>query len=783
MNIKQRIVLLVALVFAALAVIGGFAVLQAKSNSRQVKQVTEGVVPSTIKSVELMAQLKDVQIATLSMIAAPNEDMVRKSLDELNAKKGALTQALQEQLGQAQGQAQKGLIEAAQESLHNYFASINDTAQFKLAGQTELAEANMGATVDQYLREQGQMIDAVQVEKRRSKDEAINVLNGNLSQTAVTLMGISGAAILALGIIGVLLYKQVIHPIAQMEEKMTQIATSQDFTHRLDINRNDEIGRSMKAFNTMVEKIEESTELVKQKAADIQAMLRYVPQGILTVQPDGAVHPEYSQHLESILETEQIAGVDAMALVLQDTNLGEDQRSQISAALASCLGEDVMNFEFNSHLLPTEIQREMADGRSKILDLTWSPITAEDDTVMRILLCIRDVTEVRKLAHAAHAQRRELAIIGEILAMGQPKFEQFIESGKRYLADNKRAIHSTDTSDAKAVSSCIELLFRNMHTIKGNARTYGLQQLTDIVHRVEQDYDTLRSGRKEWHTEALLSDLDAVGQALDEYAAINTQKLGRGAGGSANPSASALPMDRAKLSALLEKLQVRDGDSRDALAAVVRHTRSALERLDAQPLEQILKGILDALPALAAELGKEEPRIAVEDSGVRIRGQAAGVLQDSFMHLLRNSMDHGLEAALARIAKGKPAAGQIRLQVALDSLGLKITLSDDGAGLNLEAIQRKAVEKGLVGPNETPTAAEIAQYIFMPGFSTAEMVTDISGRGVGMDAVRSLLQAEGGDIEVQVLGRDGDAIRNFQTVVTLPAHMAVAQTHETVMTV
>ncbi|MET1114604.1 MAG: ATP-binding protein [Comamonas sp.] len=781
MNIKQRIVMLVTLVFAALAVIGGFAVIQARSNTEQVRQVTEGVVPSAIASVALMTQLKDVQIAALAMISASDENMVRMALEELNAKKETLTQALRAQHGQADSQAQRGLIEAAQESMQNYFASINDTAQFKLAGQTDLAEANMSATVDQYLREQGQMIDAVQVEKRRSKDEAINTLNTELSDTAVALMVISGAAALVLGVIGVLLYKQVIHPIAQMEAKMTQIAASQDFTHRLEIRSNDEIGRSMQAFNTMLEKIEESTELVRQKAADIQAMLRYVPQGILTVQPDGTVHHEYSEHLEHILQTREIAGRNAMDLVLKDTQLGEDARSQVLATLSSCLGEDAMNFAFNSHLLPTEIQRRCADGSRKILDLSWAPITDEDDTVMRLLLCVRDVTELRRLALAADAQRRELAIMGEILAMEPAKFERFVAGSQRYLEENAQAVRSTDAADSAALAPAVDLLFRNMHTIKGNARTYGLLQLTDVVHRVEQDYDALRTGFKDWDAQALLADLHTVGQALDEYAAIHTHKLGRGAIAQEVPGAKLLRMDRAELDALLERLQVRDGDSHATLMATVRHTRSALERLDAQGLGPVLEDVLQALPALALELGKEEPRVTISDAGVGIRSEAAPALQDMFMHLLRNALDHGLEPALARIARGKPAAGQIRIDVAHDARGLVITTSDDGKGLDLAAIRRKAVERQLVAADAPATQAGIARYIFLPGFSTAQQVSDISGRGVGMDAVRSLAQSLGGSIDIELLGREGEPVRGFQAVLTLPAALAVTYAQEGVV--
>ncbi|NRD51328.1 HAMP domain-containing protein, partial [Corallococcus exiguus] len=155
---------------------------------------------------------------------------------------------------------------------------------------------------DQYLREQGQMIEAIQVEKRRSKDEAIGSLNAQLEHTTTTLLAVAAVAILGLAAAGTMLYRQIVRPIREMELKMTEIATSQDFSHRVPVARMDEIGRSLTAFNAMVAKIEESSELVRRKTADIQAMLHTIPQGILTLQAGRTIHPEYSDHLTRILE-------------------------------------------------------------------------------------------------------------------------------------------------------------------------------------------------------------------------------------------------------------------------------------------------------------------------------------------------------------------------------------------------------------------------------------------------------------------------------------------------
>jgi len=169
MTIRQRIILLIALVFAALAVVGGFAVTQARQSATRVKMVTEGVVPSAMQSAALLTQLKDVQIATLNMVGAPDPATVEQTRLALVARKAELQTSLAAQLKTADSKAQSGLIKEAQESLENYFTSIDETAKFMLAGKKELAEVNIASNVDQYLREQGEILRTLQVEKNRSK--------------------------------------------------------------------------------------------------------------------------------------------------------------------------------------------------------------------------------------------------------------------------------------------------------------------------------------------------------------------------------------------------------------------------------------------------------------------------------------------------------------------------------------------------------------------------------------------------------------------------------------
>jgi len=772
MTIRHRITLLVVLMFVALSAIGAYAVYQTRGSAAEVRQVTEGVVPSALASADLVSQVKDVQIATMTLVYAPDANMVSQAQEVLTKKRATLKDALELQAKNAASHAQKGLVAQAQESLGNYFSAIDETAKMKLAGKNELAQAYLFANVAEYRDELEGIVETLRVEKNREKDAAITTLNDRLATTTTMIAAVTGAAVLLLTAIGALLYRQITRPLSSMQAMMSEIATSQDFTRRVPVGRMDEIGHSIVAFNGMIEKIQENSALLKQKTADIQAMLQNMQQGILTVVDGAVINSEYSAYLEAIFETKDIAGRRLMELVFADTDLGADELSQIDAATFACLGEDAINFEFNQHLLVGEIAKQMPDGRVKTLDLSWSAITDENDMIVRLMLCVRDVTELRKLAAEAGEQKRRLEMIGEILAVNEEKFHHFIDSASGFVSENERIIRKHDQADHSAIAE----LFRNMHTIKGNARTYNLQHLTNVVHETEQRYDELRRAESEhhWDQQVLMDELARVREAIDSYAKINELSLGRKRLARRAGTDRYLMVDKEHITHSLKLLETANTGDMHELVTMRDALHRTLRVLGTESVAETLSGVLDSLPSLAQELGKEVPHVRIDDNGYRLRGQAGNTMKNVFMHLLRNSVDHGIETAAQRIALGKPAAGVIDIEVGIDKAALQLTLSDDGRGLALKKIRDNAIERGWIDAHTQVSDEEIAEFIFRAGFSTAEQVTEVSGRGVGMDAVRDFLKREHGSIELRFTDdRKGAEFRQFQTIVCLPDSLAV----------
>lgn len=549
---------------------------------------------------------------------------------------------------------------------------------------------------------------------------------------------------------------------------------SGDLSARVEITTQDEIGVVGDQFNRMVESLAQRTALLREKTNDIQNMLRHMPQGILTIVEGGLIHPEYSDYLETIFETREIKGKPVIDLVFDECDLGADARSQIEVTLAACIGEDRMNFDFNSHLFVTEFSKTLADGRKKALELGWSPICNELDVVEKIMLCIRDVTELRKLEAEAEDQKRELQMVGQILAVHQEKFHEFIESARRFIAENESVLKGTNGLTADVVAQ----LFRNMHTLKGNARTYGLLHLTDVAHEAEQAYDGLRKdGAATVDREALLAKLGEVAACVDDYASLNEIKLGRKGPGRRGSAEKYAMVPRERIEQLIQRIDSIDPvtlRSAEALHETLKSVGNSLRLLGTEPVAGVLDGVIQSLPSLAEELGKAAPRVVIEDNGIHLRTQASDLLRNVFMHLLRNSMDHGIESPAERVAAGKESRGLIRIETALADERMTLRLSDDGRGLGLAGIRRKAWERGLLPEGASCSDDEAARLIFAPGFSTASQVTEVSGRGVGMDAVQDFLKREGGKITLRFTDeRVGADFRAFEAVIAIPGKYAV----------
>lgn len=208
-------------------------------------------------------------------------------------------------------------------------------------------------------------------------------------------------------------------------------------------------------------------------------------------------------------------------------------------------------------------------------------------------------------------------------------------------------------------------------------------------------------------------------------------------------------------------------EANSAVSNLVEEIRDGALKLRMVEIGETFNRFQRVVRDMSRELGKD---IGLEISGADTELDKTVVekIGDPLMHLVRNAMDHGIEPVDARLAAGKPAKGKLRLNAYHDSGSIVIEVADDGGGLKKEKILRKAIERGIVSPGQNLSDSEIFNLVFEAGFSTAEQISNLSGRGVGMDVVKRNIQALRGSVDIDSTAGQGTTVR-----IRLPLTLAI----------
>lgn len=209
---------------------------------------------------------------------------------------------------------------------------------------------------------------------------------------------------------------------------------------------------------------------------------------------------------------------------------------------------------------------------------------------------------------------------------------------------------------------------------------------------------------------------------------------------------------------------------RSGLTQLERNTRELQEsvmRIRMLPISVVFNRFPRLVRDLSNKLGKQV-NLELHGEQTELDKTVLEKIGDPLVHLVRNAIDHGLEVPARRTASGKPAVGTLRLHAFHQGGNITVEVSDDGAGLNRDAIVRKAIERGLIASGDALSDEQVADLIFLPGFSTAEATTDLSGRGVGMDVVKRNVLELGGTVSVRSTLGSGSTF-----VISLPLTLAI----------
>jgi two-component system chemotaxis sensor kinase CheA len=365
-------------------------------------------------------------------------------------------------------------------------------------------------------------------------------------------------------------------------------------------------------------------------------------------------------------------------------------------------------------------------------------------------------------------------------------------------------------------AEALEGLFRSVHTLKGNALLMGFPAASELAHAVEDLLERLAAHAMPISTAVVTLLLQAtdglrmligvpvegtrasVAPAELQRQLAAAARLGvssedaRAVPGQRQPSAMDKPSEatarparertlrvgldrldrmldltgeiaiaRGRLTLMLE--QPGRYSPRELLEAhrdadqLYLDLRELVMKARLVPIGGVFQVFARTLRELCATTGKRA-RLEVSGEDVEVDTTLMELIRDPLTHLVRNAVDHGIEPPEVRQARGKDPTGTLRLQARHEAGGVLVQIGDDGAGLDRDRILERARAMGLLGPNEEREDAELFQLIFTPGFSTAERVTELSGRGIGLDVVRSNIEALRGSISLETEAGKGTTL-------------------------
>ncbi len=512
-------------------------------------------------------------------------------------------------------------------------------------------------------------------------------------------------------------------------EAAAHVRQTRDYRTRATKTADDEFGALTDAFNEMLAGIQARDEALESHRQNLEAtvaqrtcelekrnremrlVLDNVDQALVTIHRDGTMEPVHSAAFERLF------GVPAVDEHFADRIAGHDPRARAFLRMgweAAC--DDFLPLEVVLDQLPKILHRE---GRH--LTLGFKPILTPEGQFSGALMVITDVTATMDSVRESERQREYIQV-----------FERAVKDRLGLLGFVSDTSKLVDAVSSRSIGE-VDHVMRLVHTIKGNAGLWDVTSVAKVAHEIESFVVEERSLPPDEQIDALRDAWSAFVARVGGLLASTAQ-------------ASRVDVDDEEIEALLAMVrQRRDHAEVERAIGALRDERTEVR----------FNRMKDQAETLARKLGKPKPDVDIDDGGVRLPASRFAAMWQALGHVVRNVMDHGIERPEVREAAGKPPGGALTLRSRATSDEVVIEIGDDGAGIDFERVREKAAAVGL--PSATRRDLEAA--LFSPGFSTAEQVTDVSGRGVGLGVALHECRRLAGRVETETERGKGTTFR------------------------
>jgi chemotaxis protein histidine kinase CheA len=495
------------------------------------------------------------------------------------------------------------------------------------------------------------------------------------------------------------------------------------------------------------ELVEERTRDLKVANAEISEMLDNLDAAVFIVDEQLRVVGRHSPACSEIFGIEDLEGKGLDEFLFMGDEHSDEDLSRHMFALRMSFGAPTFQFEMSQVNLMAKKEYEHPekdeDEKQRTFEIRYAPLADEFDFVQRLLIVVSDLTEMLALEASIAAQAESAdAKVNAIMEMASSQRDMcgdFVDEQVDRIVQIKNDMASWYSTREEESRS---RFLRDLHTIKGNARALRLKGVSSLVHEIEGivgEHIDADDGSDEFvevveQIQLLEARLTIYRETYDDFF-----RVGGDQGESSGAGALALGRVDARLEAISGLLDASSRSALDAMRSLTRDESSGKVSGMASTFamhDPMVSEVSETLGKEVMPLSESSP-----EWELYVSPDLARAFRDATTHSVRNNLDHGLEDPDSREANGKDRQGRIWLDLTEQDEHFLVTIRDDGRGINTEKVLEAAKKRGALAANapEPANDEEIIELLFQDDMSTKEEVTDVSGRGVGMGAVRQML--------------------------------------------
>ena len=470
-----------------------------------------------------------------------------------------------------------------------------------------------------------------------------------------------------------------------------------------------------------------------------------IPLGIFTIGKDKLIEKKYSSYLEVVLGTSDVAGKDLKSLLYSQIweELKPAARESV-IGIVECINGPSMLFDVHSGQFPEDVKisfNTKGETVERYLGVRVHPVLT-DDIVHRLLVIVEDKTSIVRARLREEKMRemeeKSISIILQLKRCSSELLPLVMEETTGLIARLTEQLKTPVARD----------LAQTLHGIKGNVRVAGFTSLKSLVHEVESDLKLVDGPLR-------AADLGKVQRILSDW--VEVQRLYQAISKTmdfSTPRGSDLDLNSESIEEvrlLFDKLTANYGKAQTFESAIlIERIELALRSFSFVKAEQ-LRPILNSRVTETAQTVGKKAKLVFDSGDVRLAKSCKTALSEALMHTLNNCLAHGIETPEVRVQLGKSEEGVIKVTLTERFGEINCIVEDDGAGINVDRVKMIALKKGLINLDQSLSMKDedARNLIFVPGFSTVEEITEVAGRGVGMDAIQAVVDQFFGKITVE----------------------------------